>query len=72
LNANSIVACDPQLVSISEWKEWEETLLQSDKHLIPLESNLIDILWNDQRPSLPDVSICKKELEYCGKFSYSI
>ncbi|CAF4670536.1 unnamed protein product [Rotaria sp. Silwood2] len=58
LNNNSIVACDPQLVSISEWKEWERIFLQYNIYLISLEVNLIDLLWNDQRPSLPDTSIC--------------
>ena len=46
LKKNSIVACDPQLVSIFDWKEWEKILLQSNIDLIPLEVNLIDIFVN--------------------------
>ena len=39
--------------------------------LIPLEVNLIDILWNDQRPSLSDasISISNNELQNSSKFS---
>ena len=71
MKKNSIVACDPQLVSIFDWKEWEKILLQSNIDLIPLEVNLIDILWNDQRPSLSDasISISNNELQNSSKFS---
>ena len=63
---NSFVGCDPQLISISEWKEWTEILEQSDKQLVPIENNLIDILWDKQRPHLPDRPIWKHQLQFSG------
>ncbi|CAF1015443.1 unnamed protein product [Rotaria sordida] len=66
LEKNSFVGCDPQLVSINEWKEWKETLEQSDKQLVPIDINLIDILWDKQRPELPDEPIWKHDIQYSG------
>ncbi|CAF3799289.1 unnamed protein product [Rotaria sp. Silwood1] len=66
LEKNSFVGCDPELVSINEWKEWKETLEQSDKQLVPVHVNLIDILWDNQRPNLPDKPIWKHDIQYSG------
>ena len=63
---NSLIGCDPQLISINEWKEWSETLEQSDKKLIPIEQNLIDILWDQSRPILPNQPIWKHHLQFSG------
>ncbi|CAF1367203.1 unnamed protein product [Adineta ricciae] len=66
LEKNSFIGCDPQLISINEWEEWKKTLEQTDKHLIPIHENLIDILWNKQRPDLPNNSIWKYEIQFAG------
>ncbi|CAF3418743.1 unnamed protein product [Rotaria socialis] len=66
LEKNSFVGCDPQLLSINEWKEWKDTLEQADKQLVPIEINLIDILWNKQRPELPQESIWKHDIQFSG------
>ncbi len=66
LEKQSVVGCDPQLISINEWKEWKETLEQADKQLVPIEINLIDILWGDKRPNLPNEQIWKHELQFSG------
>jgi hypothetical protein len=66
LEKNSLVVCDPELISINEWKEWKETLEQFDKQLKPVETNLIDILWDQQRPQLPNELIWKYELQFAG------
>ena len=60
------MACDPQLVSINEWKEWKEILDQSDKQLVPISVNLVDLLWNEERPALPDNAIWTYPLEFAG------
>lgn len=65
---NSYVGCDPELISISEWKEWTEILEQSDKQLVPVDKNLIDFIWEQQRPNLPDQPIWKHHLQYSGEF----
>ncbi|CAF1499323.1 unnamed protein product [Rotaria magnacalcarata] len=66
LEKNSFVGCDPQLLSINEWKEWKDTLEQADKQLVPIEINLIDILWDKQRPELPQESIWKHDIQFSG------
>ncbi|CAF0952711.1 unnamed protein product [Adineta steineri] len=66
LEKNSFIGCDPQLISINEWQEWEKTFEQSDKQLVPIHTNLIDILWDKQRPELPNNPIWKHELEFAG------
>ena len=67
LEKDCFVGCDPQLISINEWKEWKETLEQANKQLIPIHVNLIDILWDQQRPQLPNEPIWKHELQFSGK-----
>jgi Xaa-Pro aminopeptidase 2 len=63
---NSFIGCDPQLISINEWQEWNKTLKQTDKQLVPIHMNLIDILWGQQRPPLPNNPIWKYELQFAG------
>jgi hypothetical protein len=70
LGKQSFVGCDPELISINEWKEWKETLEQSDKKLVPIQTNLIDILWANKRPHLPNEHIWKHDLQFSG-FSFS-
>ena len=66
LEKQTFVGCDPQLISIKEWKEWKETLEQADKQLVPIETNLIDVLWGQKRPLLPDEQIWKYQLQFAG------
>lgn len=66
LDKNSLIGCDPELISINEWKEWKETFEQSDKKLIPISTNLIDILWDQSRPKLPDQPIWKHLIQFSG------
>jgi hypothetical protein len=61
-----LVGIDPELLSINEWKEWKDTLEQADKQLVPIEKNLIDILWDEQRPPLPDQPIWQHDLQFSG------
>jgi Xaa-Pro aminopeptidase len=34
--------------------------------LIPIQTNLIDILWGEKRPNLPNEQIWKHDLQYSG------
>ncbi|CAF1543611.1 unnamed protein product [Didymodactylos carnosus] len=65
LESNSNVACDPKLVSIGEWKDWTETLSQSDKNLIAIDQNLIDLIW-EERPKLPQEPIWEYDVKFAG------
>ena len=66
LDKHCLVGCDPELISINEWKEWKETFEQSDKELVPIQTNLIDILWDQSRPNLPNEPIWKHLLQCAG------
>jgi hypothetical protein len=66
-----LIGCDPELISISEWKQWQETFEQSEQQLIAVRTNLIDLLWQDERPQLPNNPIWKYPLEFAGERSSS-
>lgn len=63
---NSFIGIDPELISITEWKEWSDSFEQSDQKLVPIQHNLIDILWDEQRPLLPNQPIWKHQLQFSG------
>lgn len=51
---------------MNEWQEWKKTFEQADKHLVAVHTNLIDVIWDEHRPTLPDNPIWKHELQFAG------
>ncbi|XP_043463647.1 xaa-Pro aminopeptidase 2-like [Leptopilina heterotoma] len=47
LNYGSRVGADPN-VAYSEWNDWESKLQLKNITLVPMEENLIDLIWKDQ------------------------
>ncbi|XP_061862958.1 xaa-Pro aminopeptidase 2 [Colius striatus] len=45
------VSLDPFLFSIDTWNSYSQALHGSGRTLIPIETNLVDEAWGDQRPS---------------------
>ena len=54
------------MISISEWKQWKEWFDQSDLKLIPVKTNLIDLVWKDERPPLPSNPLWIYPIEFAG------
>ncbi|NWX91035.1 XPP2 aminopeptidase, partial [Nothoprocta pentlandii] len=44
------VSMDPFLFSIDTWSSYSEALHGSGRTLLPMETNLVDQVWTDQRP----------------------
>ncbi|NXD27444.1 XPP2 aminopeptidase, partial [Spelaeornis formosus] len=53
--AGGIIGLDPFLFSIDTWNSYSQALHGSGRTLLPLDSNLVDRAWGDQRP-LPSSS----------------
>uniref|UniRef100_A0A0K8TT40 Putative xaa-pro aminopeptidase n=1 Tax=Tabanus bromius TaxID=304241 RepID=A0A0K8TT40_TABBR len=50
LAKGSKVGVDPKLVSYRIWKPIEDELITNECELIPIDENLIDLVWDDQPP----------------------
>ena len=57
---------DPRLFSKDQWTPLSKTLLSSGHILIPVERNLVDLIWDD-RPLPPAHIIQPLEIEYTGQ-----
>ena len=57
---------DPRLFSKDQWTPLSKTLLSSGHILIPVERNLVDLIWDD-RPLPPGHIIKPLEIEYTGQ-----
>lgn len=67
LPKGSRVAVDPQLVSVGDWRTWSRELYNGDHTLVPVTTNLVDILWDD-RPPPPNAIVLAHPLKYSGMF----
>ncbi|XP_051646865.1 xaa-Pro aminopeptidase 2 [Manacus candei] len=45
------ISLDPFLFSVATWNSYSQALYGSGRTLLPLETNLVDQVWGDQRPS---------------------
>ncbi|NXL94296.1 XPP2 aminopeptidase, partial [Alectura lathami] len=48
--AGGNISLDPFLFSIATWKSYSQALQGSGMTLLPMETNLVDEVWGDQRP----------------------
>lgn len=60
------VGFDPSLMEYSTWKTLHNTLEASSKYLIAVETNLVDVIW-ENRPPISNASIKPLEIKYSGK-----
>ncbi|XP_065371028.1 xaa-Pro aminopeptidase ApepP isoform X1 [Calliphora vicina] len=63
----SAVGVDPRLYSYRVWKPIEKNLLASDCLLIPVEDNLVDIVWGTDQPNLTSNPIVTLDLKFSGE-----
>ncbi|NWV06406.1 XPP2 aminopeptidase, partial [Ptilonorhynchus violaceus] len=60
------VSLDPFLFSIGTWKSYSQALQGSGRTLLPLETNLVDQAWGDQRPLPSSSEIYSLPAEFTG------
>uniref|UniRef100_A0A8C5NQT5 Xaa-Pro aminopeptidase 2 n=1 Tax=Junco hyemalis TaxID=40217 RepID=A0A8C5NQT5_JUNHY len=64
--AEGNVSLDPFLFSIDTWNSYSRALHGSGRTLLPLETNLIDQAWGDQRPPPSSSEIYSLPAEFTG------
>lgn len=63
----SSVGVDPKLFSYRVWKPIEKELMASDCTLMPVEENLVDLVWGDEQPAITSNAIISLDLKFAGK-----
>ncbi|XP_015715541.2 xaa-Pro aminopeptidase 2 [Coturnix japonica] len=64
--AGGNVSLDPFLFSIDTWHSYQQALQGSDITLLPMETNLVDQVWGNQRPPPPTSHIYSLPEEFTG------
>lgn len=67
LPANSTVGADPNLLSYLVWARMHKALTAAGHRLMPLEENLVDRVWGNERPELSLNPIVAHPLIYSGQ-----
>lgn len=67
LQAGQRVGVDPALISFEAAKRLKETLCKVE--LVPIEDNLIDLVWGKDQPAFSPQQIDHLPIEYSGKSS---
>lgn len=63
----SAVGVDPKLFSYRVWKPIEKELMAADCTLIPLEDNLVDLIWGAEQPKSTSHQIITLDVEFAGQ-----
>ncbi|KAM7359858.1 aminopeptidase P isoform 2-T2 [Cochliomyia hominivorax] len=63
----SAVGVDPKLLSYRVWKPIEKVLLEAECSLIPVECNLVDLVWGEDQPPLSSKPIITLDLKFSGE-----
>ncbi|KAM4665211.1 xaa-Pro aminopeptidase 2 [Discoglossus pictus] len=66
LNVGDEIGFDPFLFSIDEWQGYHTLLQDSGRILRSIPNNLVDLVWGDQRPPLPNNEIFSLNDEFVG------
>ena len=65
--SGDFVGVDPLLMSSVEWNKLSQTLEKSNIKLVGVKNNLVDIVWNSNRPNRPKLPIIPLEMKFAGK-----
>lgn len=65
LPTSALVGIQPTLYSKDDWENLSKELNSTGKTLVPVEKNLVDMIWHD-RPSRPQEPVIKLGLEFSG------
>ncbi|XP_008152124.2 xaa-Pro aminopeptidase 2 [Eptesicus fuscus] len=64
--AGGHVGFDPLLFSIGTWKSYDTALQGSDRELVPITTNLVDLVWGSKRPPVPSQPIYVLQEAFTG------
>ncbi|XP_019376701.1 PREDICTED: xaa-Pro aminopeptidase 2 [Gavialis gangeticus] len=64
--AGKSIGLDPFLFSIDNWESYSQALRNSGRNLIPIDTNLVDLVWDAQKPPPPAHSIYALSDEFTG------
>jgi Xaa-Pro aminopeptidase len=70
LSRGDKVGIDPTLFGISHFQNYAERLQKFGITLVPMERNLIDVIWTTSkgRPKKMDTTLLVLKMEFAGKF----
>lgn len=60
------VGFDPFLFSVDSWENYDQELQDSNRHLLSVTTNLVDVAWGSERPSVPSQPIYALPNEFTG------
>ncbi|XP_072027401.1 xaa-Pro aminopeptidase 1-like isoform X4 [Amphiura filiformis] len=66
LPESSRVGVDPFLFSIDSWKQFSGTLKTAGHDMVPVQPNLIDQVWAEERPAPPADEVFVQTMKYSG------
>ncbi|KAM4696110.1 xaa-Pro aminopeptidase 2 [Rhinophrynus dorsalis] len=66
LKSGEKIGFDPFLFSIDEWESYSKSIQGSGRILLSIPTNLVDKVWGDQRPPLPNTEIYSLRDEFVG------
>ncbi|XP_071505473.1 xaa-Pro aminopeptidase 1-like [Diadema antillarum] len=69
LPSGSKVGVDPFLFRWESWKSFVSHLNDAGHSLVPIQPNLVDLVWGDERPHPPKNEVKVHELSYAGESS---
>ena len=55
------------ILSIDSWKQFSGTLKTAGHDLVPVQPNLIDKVWGQERPDPPADEVFVQPMKYSGK-----
>jgi Xaa-Pro aminopeptidase len=71
LPPGSRVGADPNLVMYSTWKPLQTDLEAAGIFLVPIATNLIDLIW-DNKPAVPCNTIHPLSIKYTGEWKIGV
>lgn len=63
---------DASLTTVADAHDLKERLTVVNSVLVPVERNLVDVAWGNQRPSSPYDKVFVHSVEFAGKNTYMI
>lgn len=66
LSTGSVVGVDPNLLSYNTWMPFKDQLESAGHKLIPVEKNLVDLVWDD-KPAVACNPVVPLPLKFSGK-----
>lgn len=67
LSPDSAVGADPRLVPHTIWAEWDKNFTMKYLRLVHIRRNLIDLIWQHDRPEPKMFSIKVQPLNFAGE-----